>query len=227
MPRPPRSQTCLDGVVQHIVNRGNLRAKIFREDADYLGFIGAMAEAGEHAVIHVMAFCLMPNHWHLVLLPPRGREISAYMQHLMNSHIRDLQRRHNLAGTGHVYQGRYRNHPVHAQHHFLNVCRYVEANARTAGLVQQAEHWPWSSLARRGPTDDIDLLSEWPVRKPANWLELVNQPQSTVPVVSRRRRQKGAGTLVEKVSAPFDPVLRAGRPLTTVDQRVRRDENER
>jgi len=63
------------------------------------------------------------------------------MQLLMNAHIRDVQRRHGTVGTGHVYQGRFRNLPILSERRFINVCRYVEANAMSAGLVSRAEDW--------------------------------------------------------------------------------------
>lgn len=171
-----------DNVPQHVLNRGNKRDRIFRCDADYLGFIGAMTEAAEHTVVRVIAFCLMPNHWHLVLWPFRGTEISTYMQILMNAHLRDLLARHQLAGLGHVYQGRYRNFPVINDQHFLNVCRYVESNAARAGLCPRAEAWPWSSLARSGPDPDINLLAPWPIMKPRDWLQQVNVTQLVPPL---------------------------------------------
>ena len=176
MPRPPR--TCPDGVPQHIVNRGNLRATIFRKSQDYLGFLAGLADAVDRTTVRLLAFCIMPNHWHLVLWPVHGCDVSAYMQVLMNAHIRDLQRRHGTAGTGHIYQGRYKNSAILSDRHFINVCRYVEANPMCAGLVARAEDWEWSSLVRSGPAEGIDILSAWPVRRPEPWLEHVNRPQS-------------------------------------------------
>jgi REP-associated tyrosine transposase len=197
MPRIPRSCSCPDGVPQHIHNRGNLRAEIFHEPADYLGFIAAMTEAAERIVVRLIVFCLMPNHWHLVLWPVRGTEISAYMQILMNAHIRDLQSRHGTVGTGHIYQGRYRNHPLLTERRFLNACRYVEANARAAGFVDRAEDWPWCSLSLRGPAEGINLLSDWPIARPSQWLDLVNRPQPTHAL--RKMSRRVAGTFTVKV----------------------------
>jgi putative transposase len=174
MPRPPR--TCPDGVPQHVYNRGNRRSRIFLSSADYLGFLASLADAAERSTVRLVAFCLMPNHWHLVLWPCAGSEIPAYMQIAMNAHIRDLLRRHDTAGTGHVYQGRYKNVPIFSTHDFLNVCRYVESNPVAAALTDRAESWAWSSLSRHGPAPGINLLAEWPVRKPGNWLEMVNRP---------------------------------------------------
>ncbi len=167
-----------DGIPQHVVNRGNRRATVFTDFADYLGFLAALADAGERTTVRLVAFCLMPNHWHLVLWPVKGREISAYMQVAMNAHIRDLQRRHGTSGTGHIYQGRYKPSSIVTERQFVNVCRYVEANPVSAGLVARAEHWKWSSLTTDGPAEDINILSPWPFRRPRGWLDEVNQPQT-------------------------------------------------
>ena len=176
MPRPKRDLP--DFVPQHIVNRGNRKETIFRCAADYLGFLAAMADASNATVVRLVAFLLMPNHFHLVLWPFKGAEISTYMQLLMNSHLRDLLRRHNLGGLGHVYQRRFFNDPIANDVHFLNVCRYVESNALRAGLVSRAELWPWSSLACSGPDPEVNLLAPWPVPRPPDWLDQVNRTVS-------------------------------------------------
>lgn len=137
-----------------------------------------MADAGDRTLVRLVAFCLMPNHWHLVLWPVSGREVSAYMQIVMNAHIRDLQRRHGTSGTGHIYQGRYKNSPILSERQFVHVCRYVEANPFCAGLVSRAEEWKWSSLVTDGPAENINMLTPWPFPRPAGWLEEVNRPQS-------------------------------------------------
>ena len=149
---------------------------MFLEDADYLGFLDAMALAAERTSVRLLVFCLMSNHFHIVLWPVIGSEVPAYMQILMNAHIRDLQTRHKTAGTGHIYQGRYRSSVIVTERHLLNVCRYVESNGLAAGLVDRAESWPWSSLTKTGPADDVNLLSEWPVKRPQDWLDQVNRP---------------------------------------------------
>jgi putative transposase len=175
MPRPHRIHP--DCVPQHIVNRGNRKSQIFMSPADYIGFLAGMTDAAERTVVRVVAFCLMPNHFHLVLWPFKGAEISAYMQILMNAHLRDVMPRQGTKGLGHVYQGRYRNHLIQSDWHFLNVCRYVESNARRAGLCKRAEEWPWSSLSCSGPVPEINLLSPWPTPKPFDWLDQVNAPR--------------------------------------------------
>ena len=196
MPRPNRC--CPDGVPQHVVNRGNRRAQVFRDPEDYLGFLAALTDAADRTVVRLLSFCLMPNHFHLVLWPVQGVEVSAYMQVAMNAHLRDVQRRHGTSGSGHVYQGRFKNSAILTDRHFLNVCRYVEANPLCAGLVERAEDWEWSSLVRNGPAEDINILSPWPVPRPATWLDDVNRPQSNRSIREiedqiRRQRQTGRG----------------------------------
>jgi len=175
MPRPPRIHP--DCVPQHIVNRGNRKSPIFTSPADYLGFLAAMTDAADRTVVRLLAFCLMPNHWHLVLWPYKGAEVSTYMQVLMNAHLRDLLPRNGLSGHGHAYQARYRNHFIQNEWHFLNVCRYVESNARRARLCARAEEWRWGSLYCSGPAPGINLLSPWPTPRPADWLDQVNAPR--------------------------------------------------
>ena len=176
MPRPPR--VFPDGIPQHIVNRGNKRATVFAGSADFLGFVAALADATERTTVRLVAFCLMPNHWHLILWPVHGCEVSSYMQLVMNAHIREMQRRHGTAGTGHIYQGRFKNSAILSERQFVNVCRYVEANPVSAGLVSRAEEWRWSSLVLDGPAEDLRILSPWPFPRPRRWLDEVNRPQS-------------------------------------------------
>jgi len=197
MPRPPRD--FLDRVPLHIVNRGNRRQKIFWTDADYLGFLGAIVDAMEQTVVRLLAFCLMPNHFHLVLWPYAGSEVSRFMNLLMNSHLRDLLRRNDLVGEGHVYKGRFRPHEIGNETHFLNVCRYVESNAYRAHLTRRAEDWPWSSLVNEEPVPGISILSPWPVPRPHDWLEQVNAPLMPRPM--RPVRGTPPGWLAPEVPA--------------------------
>ena len=197
MPRPPR--VFPDGIPQHIVNRGNRRATVFTEPADFLGFVAALSDATDQTTVRLVAFCLMPNHWHLVLWPVRGCEVSRYVQITMNAHIRDVQRRHGTAGTGHIYQGRFKNSPILTERQFVNTCRYVEANPFEGGLVERAQDWKWSSLVMNGPAEDINILTPWPFRRPQGWLNEVNRPHG--PAIERqiikalRRRSKVAEAL--------------------------------
>jgi putative transposase len=191
MPRPLRK--CPDGLAHHVLNRGNKRARVFLQPEDYEGFIHAMSAAAEATAMRILTYCLMPNHFHLVLWPIHGSDLSAYMQKLMNAHIRDLLRRHEASGTGHIYQGRFKNLPIQTDRHLLAVCRYVEANPFRAHLVDRAEQWPWSRLQRTTTANGQDFLAPWPVVRPSDWLARVNR-QDGQSLLARIRRSVNRGT---------------------------------
>jgi len=173
MPRVRRITAA--GIVQHVMNRGNRRATIFRQTADYEAFVALLIEARRRFKVHLLAFSLMPNHWHLVLIAQEERAVSSYMRWVTGTHVRRYHGLYGLAGTGHLYQGRYTSVPVQSDRHLLALIRYVESNARRAGLVPRAEDWPWSSLGAPASVRD-GLVFDGPVPRPSDWLERVNEP---------------------------------------------------
>ena len=173
MPRVKRITAA--GVIQHVMNRGNRRATIFRTPADYKAFVSLLIEAAGRFPVKLVAYCLMPNHWHLVLVAEEEGAISSYMRWVTGTHVRRYHRLYGLEGTGHLYQGRYTSIPVQSDRHLLAVLRYVESNAHRARLVSRAEAWPWSSLGAREEVRG-QLVSESPVPRPADWLQRVNEP---------------------------------------------------
>ena len=100
MPRILRG--LVDGLTYHVLNRGNGGQAIFHKDQDYRSFIELMKEAKERSSVKVFAYCLMPNHYHLVLQPVRAYELSKWMQWLMTSHVRRYHRHYQT--SGHVWQ---------------------------------------------------------------------------------------------------------------------------
>ncbi len=167
-------------MVFHVLNRGVGRTRLFRRAADYAAFEEVMLETLELRSMRLLAYCVMPNHWHLVLWPREDGQLGAFMQRLSITHARRWQEHRRVVGEGHVYQGRYKPFPVQRDEHFLTVCRYVERNALRAGLVERAEDWRWSSLWRRrqGDATLADCLSRWPVDRPSNWLHRVNAAET-------------------------------------------------
>jgi len=87
------------------------------------------------------------------------------------------EHRHEV-GLGHLYQGRYKSFPVETHDYFYQVVRYVERNALRANLVDRAEAWRWSSMGGGGATGLFALLADWPLPRPGNWVDLVNEPQT-------------------------------------------------
>ena len=203
MPRPPRAFVV--GGCYHVLNRGNGRARIFRKEADFLAFVRVLAEGLRRYPVDLLCWCLMHNHWHLVLRPRRAGAISDLMRWIGVTHVRRHHQQHGTRGGGHVYQGRFKSFAIEADRHFLLVCRYVEANPRRAGLVKSAQQWRWSSLGYAagdsagdspggGPKDKPSVpLSDWPVDRPGNWVELVNQTMSKAQL-DRLRRSVQRGT---------------------------------
>lgn len=191
----------------HVLNRANGKRKIFEHDRDYLAFERVMAEVQERVPVRILAWCVMPNHWHLLLWPRQDRDLSNYMRLVTLTHT---QRRHAYCastGTGHIYQGRFKSFAVQNDAHFLAVSRYVEANALRGNLVRRAEDWRWGSLWRvqRGKVDHPPRIDSWPVTQPSDWLTYVNQPAEAVEVDALRRCARrgcpyGDGTWVKGVA---------------------------
>jgi putative transposase len=176
MPRRPRVSTA--GLFFHVVNRAAKRSTLFESAADYEAFERVLALAVARADVSLFAYCVMPNHWHLLLSPTVDGALSRFMHWLTTTHARRWQTVRELDGQGAVYQGRFKAIPVCDDRHFLWVCRYVERNPLRAGLVERAEEWPWSSLARRQAPRAGPNLSIWPVSCPADWIAYVNRPQT-------------------------------------------------
>jgi putative transposase len=176
-------------MVFHVLNRGVGRMRLFLKDADFEAFERNIQKTLESRPMRICGYCLMSNHWHLVLWPERDGDLGAFMQKLTITHVRNWQENRKRVGYGHLYQGRYKSFPVESDGHFYQLMRYVERNALRANLVARAEDWRWSSLWQRihGTVDDRRWLSKWPLPQPRTWADLVNQPQSERELEAIRR----------------------------------------
>jgi putative transposase len=166
------------GHIFHVVNRGSRKGHIFDTAGDYCAFEALLVSAVEKFRLALLAYCLMPNHWHFVISPPTDRALSRSMRWLAGTHAQRWRLHTATVGQGAVYQGRFKDIPIQADHHFLWVCRYVERNACRASLVRRAEDWPWCSLSQRLHNPDATWLARWPIPEPADWVEHVNRPQT-------------------------------------------------
>ncbi|MBX3328341.1 transposase [Nitrospira sp. CMX1] len=142
MPRIPRSH--LAGHAFQVLNRGNGGATVFHTDGDYRVFLELLAAAKATHPITIRAFCLRPNHFHLVLQPIRNASLSPFMHWWMTSHVRRYHRYYRSHGP--VRQGRFKRFPIQQDGHLFTVLRYVLLNPVRARLVEHADEWPWSSL---------------------------------------------------------------------------------
>jgi len=163
-----------------VINRANARPPIFHNDDDYLLFESLLWEAKELIDMDIIAYCLMPNHWHLVLAPKKDGDILVFMHWLTLTHTRRYHAIHKTTGYGHIYQGRYKSFIVQKDKYLLQLIRYVERNALRAKLAIKAEDWHWSSLWRKiyGTIDQKRILSSLPVELPDNYLVWVNQKEA-------------------------------------------------
>src|SRR5262245_60182922 len=160
--------------VYHVLNRANGRMTLFQEGGDYGAFERVLAQACNRVSMRLLAYCVMPNHWHLVLWPRQDGDLSRFMNWLTLTHTQRWHQHRHSVGEGHVYQGRFKSFPVETNEYLLAVCRYVERNPVRAELVKYAEQWRWSSAAHSGRPQQSVPLSEWPIERPRDWQQVVN-----------------------------------------------------
>jgi putative transposase len=163
------------GLCVHVVTRGNSRATVFHNESDYAIVTRLMEAAQRRVRVDILAWCLMPNHIHLVLCPRADGDLARWMHWVLTTHVQRHRVRYKT--TGRVWQGRYKSFPIQADSHLLTVLRYVERNPVRAGLVPRAVDWKWSSASAREPSGGPHpLLSSSPVSLPAPWLDWVDTP---------------------------------------------------
>jgi putative transposase len=172
MPRVARGLA--DNFVYHVLNRGNGQQEVFCKDRDYEAFIDLMKQAKERYSVKIFAYCLMPNHFHMVVMPDKGEQLSRWMQWLMTSHVRRYHRHHG--SSGHIWQGRFKSFIIEQDEHLLTVLRYVEGNPVRAGLVESAKEWPWSSHNERIHKSHSSFIADVPIELPADWDRYVDRP---------------------------------------------------
>ena len=235
---PRTSRVDVAGHCYHVLNRANARYRMFRKDADFDAFEAVLAQALQRAdgAISLLAYCVMGNHWHLVLKTHQHRAMGPFMKWLTTTHAGRYRVAHGQDGIGHLYQGRYKSFLIADDPHFLTVCRYVERNAVQASLVQRAEQWRWSSLWRWRFGDDQAkaMLSPWPLpasagrdtdrlHRPRHWLRTVNTPLPDAELQAlrtaiQRGRPYGNDAWTARMVARYNlqaTVRRPGRPKTT------------
>ena len=177
---PRRSRQCPGGYVYHVWNRAAGRMRLFKKDADYLAFERILLEAQERHPLDLLDWCLMPNHWHFVVAPKTGQQVTAFFKWLTHAHAMRAITHRRVLGMGPLYQGRFKSLPVQEDGHLLTLLRYVARNPVRAGLRARAAAWRWGSAwaRERGPRELRSLLATWPIVRPRDWAKWVNQPQT-------------------------------------------------
>jgi len=210
------------GMIYHVLNRANFRSRLFKRAAHYEDFLGIVEESLTFVPMLLLAYCLMPNHWHMVLYPRADGDLSKFLQRITLTHTQRYHAQTRTVGYGHVYQGRYKSLPVERDDHFLALVRYVERNAKRAALVKKAEDWPWSSahVYLYGNKKQRRMLSSWPVAAPEPYGAWLNQSQGKEEIVKirdalRRSKPYGSEKWVAKAVAQFgleNTLRNPGRP---------------
>lgn len=186
-------------VCYHVFSRGNARQTVFHDADDFAVFTGLLRRACQLCPMRVLAWCLMPNHFHFILRPHLDGDLSTWMQWLLTSHVHYHRRRY--ATVGRIWQGRFKAFPIQQDEHLLTVVRYVERNPVRAELAADAASWPWSSAGARRPETGHPLRDDGfpevsPVELPRPWIEWVNRPLSEATLANlqecnRRERPYG------------------------------------
>jgi REP element-mobilizing transposase RayT len=128
----------------HVLARGNDRRPIFEDDKDRAYFLDLVTEVVERFHVRCHGYCLMRNHYHLLLQPMLGG-LPRAIRHLNGRYAQRLNWRHDR--SGHVFEGRYKSILVDTQPYFMELARYIVLNPVRAGMVATPEQWPWSSYS--------------------------------------------------------------------------------
>lgn len=165
--------------VYHIVNRANARREVFGTPDEYRHFEMLLKDAVEKFNMRLLAYVLMPNHWHLLLHPRGDGDVSLFMQWLTLTHTQQYHAWKQTTGHGHIYQGRYKSFLVEKDEYLLTVMKYIERNPVRAKLSKRVEGWRWSSGYRRldGSEKEREVISDPPVDLPRNYRAWVNEPE--------------------------------------------------
>jgi REP element-mobilizing transposase RayT len=213
MHRPPRLE--FPNALYHVTSRGARKEAIFRDDVDRACLLGILASALLACDAQLFAYCLMGNHYHLVVRTCRPN-LSAVMHRINSIYSARFNRRHGLCGS--LFEARFRAFHVDRDGYLLQVCRYVDLNPVRAGLVESPGRWDWSSyrahIGREAPprwlaTSEmhgmlLGLAPEHPVlaaeagRRYADWVEAGRGAQLWKESL-RRGRFLGDETFVERV----------------------------
>ena len=154
MARPLRIEYA--GAVYHVTARGNARQKVYFDDRDRELFLAKLSEAKERYGFLFHSYCLMGNHYHLLIETPKPN-LSLGMQRINGEYTQGFNRRHKR--VGHLFQGRFQAILVEKGSHLLELCRYVVLNPVRARMAKKPQDWPWSSYgATAGMRDCPEFL---------------------------------------------------------------------
>jgi putative transposase len=204
----------IPGLPHHVTQRGNRREQVFFSDDDYRFYLDELSLAAKRAKAEIWAWCLMPNHVHLLIVPC---DVDGLRQTVANAHRRYAGRLNaRNKWTGHVWQGRYGS-VVMDEAHLYHAISYVSLNPVRAGLVERAQDWPWSSARAHlsGQPDGITTLAPAWARF-GNMAEMLGAEPDQSEFERLRRaevtgRPVGSAAFLEGLEARLGRVVKAQR----------------
>ncbi len=185
---PRHARFLLPDVPHHVTQRGNHRESVFFCRGDHFAYLRLLREHSQQHSIEVVAYCLMPNHVHLVLVPSGAEQLHRVLRAVHGQYAQRINRM--TRQKGHLWQGRYFSSPLDSDY-FLNAVRYVELNPVRAGLVGKAEEYCWSSAAAHCGLGDDSLVGSKPksalFAKIASWSRWLSEGIADKSLTALRR----------------------------------------
>ena len=202
------------GYPHHLTQRGNRRQQVFFGDDDYHAYIELMADWCKKYHVEIWAWCLMPNHVHLIAVPDEEQGLARAIGEAHRRYTRRINLREKW--RGHLWQERFSSFPMDEQH-LLAATRYIEMNPVAAKLVLHPEDYRWSSARAHLAGKDDRLVKVAPlVNRIADWRSflILSSPDEVKKIHSHENtgRPLGENGFVEKLEALLDRVLRPQKP---------------
>lgn len=209
------ARVVVPGYPHHVTQRGNRGLETFLDDADYALYRALLAERCDEAGVEVWAYCLMPNHVHLILVPPDPDGLRAALGETHRRYTRYLNLREGL--QGHLWQDRFYSVPLDDAH-TLACARYVEVNPVRVGLKRRARDWKWSSARAHLAGEDDELVRVAPLlERVPDWRAYLAEPPDddaveAIRMGTRTGRPFGAAAFVRRLERRFDRTFVRGKP---------------
>jgi putative transposase len=208
-----RGRVVIGGIPHHIIQRGSRRQRTFFSDDDYDFYIRLLRRRCSRHRVLIWAYCLMPNHVHLIGVPEVPRELALAIGEAHRYYALRINERQKW--VGHLWQQRFSSYAMD-ERHLLAAARYIERNPVAAGLTKRPEAWPWSSAKAHLEGQDDQLVVAAPLLSLVpNWAEFLQQEVADIDVYEEHERTGlplGEDAFVERCERAVGKRLRPGRP---------------
>jgi putative transposase len=215
------ARVVVPGIPHHVTQRGNRKLRVFFTDKDYAMYVSILSKYCTRYLVDVWAYCLMPNHVHIIAVPESGGSLARAVGETHRQYTLRINERESW--TGHLWQGRFSSYPMDEQH-LLAAARYIELNPVRAGLAEDPVDWRWSSArfhvqGKRDPLVKPNLLSTMV----GDWAAYLREqiPESEV----FRKHQKtgrplGDEAFIERCEQALGRTLKLQKPGRKSDKRI-------